>query len=73
MWNAMRNAIRRWGRRGDDRGATATEYIIILVLVAVAAVGVWNSFGQGIRDRLMEARDNVMTESGTSLETSTAE
>ncbi|MEK6606755.1 MAG: hypothetical protein AABZ30_03755 [Myxococcota bacterium] len=46
----------RWN---DDAGVAATEYIIILVLVAVAAIGVWRLFGKEIRDVLENATDSV--------------
>lgn len=49
--------MKRWNRqfgrnRNPESGATATEYIILLVLVAVAAVTVWKNFGEAIGNRI---------------------
>ena len=33
---------------GDERGLTTVEYVIILVLIAVMAIGVWQKFGTSI-------------------------
>lgn len=41
--------MRRIARSCRQRGQGMTEYIIIVALVAVAAIGVYNSFGQTIR------------------------
>ena len=32
----------------DDAGLTTVEYIIILALIAIAAIGAWNVFGGSI-------------------------
>ena len=37
----------------DERGLSAVEYVILLVLVAAAAVGVWQLFGQSVRCALV--------------------
>ena len=57
----------RWN---DDAGVAATEYIIILVLVAVAAIAGWQFFGEAIKDLLTESTTNVesMRGRGTSVE-----
>lgn len=34
----------------DDAGAIFTEYTVILVLVAIACIGVWNSLHEEIRE-----------------------
>ena len=34
--------------REDDTGLTTVEYIIILALIAIAAIGAWNVFGGSI-------------------------
>lgn len=36
----------------DERGLTTVEYVIILVLLAVVAITVWNSFGEAIRGKV---------------------
>ncbi len=39
------------GRRPSQRGQGMTEYIIIVALIAVAAIGVYTFFGQTIRQQ----------------------
>lgn len=39
------------GRRSRQRGQGMTEYIIIVALIAVAAIGVYAAFGQTIRNQ----------------------
>lgn len=34
--------------KDDDAGLTTVEYIIILALIAIAAIGAWNVFGGSI-------------------------
>lgn len=46
-------------RERNDCGATATEYMIVLVLVAVLAIGVWNTFGHTIKDALTNTNSTV--------------
>lgn len=53
----MSNALRRL--HGDDEGATATEYIIILVLVVAATVVLWKQFGKMISSKFQGARDKI--------------
>jgi len=45
-------------RRGE-KGASATEYIIILVLVAVALIFTWQRFGSVIQQKLGTAQNQV--------------
>ena len=42
----------------DTRGAIFTEYAVILLLVAVACIGVWNLLHDGIED---DARTEYVT------------
>jgi len=53
----MSNALRRL--HGDVEGATATEYIIILVLVVAATVVLWKQFGKMISSKFQGARDKI--------------
>lgn len=46
---SLRNHLRRQNRRTTDRGQGMTEYIIIVALIAIAAIGVVTVFGQDIR------------------------
>lgn len=36
----------------DEAGLSTVEYIIILILIAVLAIGVWRSFGQAVQDQV---------------------
>jgi pilus assembly protein Flp/PilA len=53
----MGNALARL--HADDEGATATEYIIILVLVVAATVVLWKQFGKMISSKFQGARDKI--------------
>ena len=46
----MRKALRRLHR--DERGMSFAEYLIILVVVAVAGIVAWRTFGQKIQTKL---------------------
>jgi|HubBroStandDraft_1064217.scaffolds.fasta_scaffold101321_2 Flp pilus assembly pilin Flp len=41
----------RIGARKSHRGQGMTEYIIIVALVAIGAIGVYNFFGKTVRDQ----------------------
>ena len=51
----------------DQRGLSTVEYVIILVLVAVFAIGAWKAFGSAIygkvKDSNREVRDLDQTSS----------
>jgi hypothetical protein len=36
----------------DDRGLSTVEYVVLLVLVVGAAIGLWMNIGQDVRDKL---------------------
>jgi len=36
----------------DDRGLSTVEYVVILVLIAVAAIGTWKNFGGTIMTKV---------------------
>ncbi len=42
---------KRIGGRKSQRGQGMTEYIIIVALVAIGAIGVYNLFGKTVRDQ----------------------
>jgi pilus assembly protein Flp/PilA len=44
----VRQLLRRFGR--DQRGQGMTEYIIVVALIAIAAIGVVTIFGDNVRD-----------------------
>ena len=41
-------ALRAWSSRGDETGATSTEYALLLTLIAVAILGAVALFGGGL-------------------------
>jgi len=56
----MRKLRRMFARiRKDQRGQGMTEYIIIVALIAIAAIGVVTIFGDNIRD-LFAASTNAL-------------
>ncbi len=60
----MKLARRAMGKNsmlGDERGLTTVEYVIILVLIAVMAIGVWKNFGSSITGQV--------TKSGAAIDT----
>ena len=55
MKNAMNVVRRTCGSTSltrDERGLSTVEYVIILVLVAAAAIGLWMSFGEILRGKI---------------------
>jgi Flp pilus assembly pilin Flp len=53
---SLRKAFRRLGR---DSGQGMTEYIIIVALIAIAAIGVVTVFGQDIRQLFGATTDSL--------------
>jgi hypothetical protein len=51
----------RRARRGlrDQRGLSTTEYVIILICIAVIGISAWRSFGSSARDRTAQASGEV--------------
>jgi Flp pilus assembly pilin Flp len=52
----------------DERGLTTVEYVIILVLLAVTAISVWNTFGDSVKKQVgtsTTAIDELGTEKPT--------
>lgn len=39
----------------DDLGLSTVEYVIILVLIAVAAISTWQSFGGKVKEKIGNA------------------
>ena len=46
--------------RGTE-GLTTVEYIIVLVLIAMLAIGVWRSFGSSVRNQVDTSTTQVDT------------
>jgi Flp pilus assembly pilin Flp len=43
----------------DERGLSTVEYIIILVLIAVAGIGLWRTFGDTVSEKISSATSEV--------------
>lgn len=64
MENKVSNKpTRKLSLRRDERGLSTVEYVIILVLIAVAGIGLWTNFGKElskkITDSTTDLKDNV--------------
>lgn len=46
----------------DEDGATATEYIILLILIAVLVIAIVKTFGQTIEEKFIEGEEEVDSE-----------
>ncbi len=53
-------------RRNKNRGQGMTEYIIIVALIAVAAIGVYNLFGSTVRNQTASMAAALGGDSGSS-------
>lgn len=42
----------------DDRGLSTVEYVILLVLIAVAGITVWDSFGDTVMGKVRSADES---------------
>jgi Flp pilus assembly pilin Flp len=43
----------------DERGLSTVEYVIILAVIAVLALGAWKDFGSTLREKIGHAKDEV--------------
>ena len=43
----------------DTKGLSTVEYIIILILIAVAGIGLWTTFGESLEGQITEATGAV--------------
>ena len=43
----------------DQKGLTTVEYIIVLVLIAIAAIGIWTAFGEAVIERVDESTGEI--------------
>jgi Flp pilus assembly pilin Flp len=46
----------------DEDGATATEYIILLILIACFVIAIVNVFGSTVSDKFNSANDAVVSD-----------
>ncbi len=59
VMNRLRRAAGRHSLARDERGLSTVEYVIILVLVAAAAIGLWVSFGTVLRTKIGAATNEL--------------
>jgi Flp pilus assembly pilin Flp len=43
----------------DELGLTTVEYVIVLVLIAVGAIGLWRSFGGAVNARIQSSTESI--------------
>ena len=53
-------------------GKGMTEYIIIVALIAIAAIGVYTFFGDALRNQMTAATEELAGQSGTTDNTAAA-
>jgi Flp pilus assembly pilin Flp len=51
--------------RRDERGLSTVEYVILLVLMAVAGITIWNTLGTTIVTKITESNGRITTEVST--------
>ncbi len=51
----------------DDRGLSTVEYVIILVLIAIAAIGTWRAFGGTIMAKIDSSNAAIRDMEGNGL------
>jgi Flp pilus assembly pilin Flp len=55
----LRNLTRTSTLINDERGLSTVEYVIILVLIAAAAVGVWSTLGTTLKTKIGAANSEI--------------
>ena len=51
--------------RRDERGLSTVEYVILLVLMAVAGITIWNTLGTTIVTKIRESNGRIQSEVST--------
>lgn len=57
--NKLRSGVGKGSLLRDDRGLSTVEYVIILVLIAAAAIGAWNTFGGKVKTKIDAANGEM--------------
>jgi Flp pilus assembly pilin Flp len=57
--NKLRTFARRDSLMRDERGLSTVEYVIILVVVAVAAIGLWGKFGDAVKTKVSDSTKEI--------------
>jgi Flp pilus assembly pilin Flp len=58
----FKNRLERWlspSFLNDDRGLSTVEYTIILVLIAVAGIGLWSTFGDTLAEKITDSNTQL--------------
>ena len=56
------NKLRELSLLKDTRGLSTVEYVILIVLIAAVAIGVWGEFGSLVKDQLTDSKQDIETE-----------
>ncbi len=59
--NQKKNGLAR-----DERGLSTVEYIILLVLIAVAAIAAWGEFGDKVKGAVNDSKKEIPSVSSES-------
>jgi Flp pilus assembly pilin Flp len=51
--------------RRDERGLSTVEYVILLVLMAVAGITIWNTLGGTVVKKITESNERIDKEIST--------
>ena len=65
----FKSALARARKHGKQRGQGMTEYIIIVALIAVAAIAVYQLFGNVVRNQTAAIANEVAGNDGTAART----
>ncbi|MCA9581992.1 MAG: hypothetical protein KC416_09370 [Myxococcales bacterium] len=58
----MIQKVRRFADLGtEDEGLTTVEYVIVLALVALVAIGAWTALGTAVNQKASEAASTIGT------------
>lgn len=67
--NRLKSAVERGKKRAKQRGQGMTEYIIIVALIAVAAIAVYQLFGNVVRNQTAAIANEVAGQDGSAART----
>ena len=67
--NRLKSAMARGKRDARQRGQGMTEYIIIVALIAVAAIAVYQFFGNTVRNQTAAIANEIAGNDGTAART----
>lgn len=51
--------VRNLVKNRNDKGAGATEYLLVLVLIAITVILIFQKFGQNIKSKMTDANSKV--------------